>query len=140
MDQSVTCRCGIIISKCHVSTRYSWFGVSHSDTIFLDRGVTFRHDSLESECHFLTRYNWIGVSPSDMIILKEKHFELTKCTRFERTQFPKWFGWRHESSWTILILLTYQILALVLSTLVHVDFFNHMLSCIVEFILLFIVY
>ena len=120
MDRSILFQHGIIGSECHVRTRHCWIGVSHSDTVFLDRSVTFWHGILGSKYYIPSRYNWIGESCSDTIILNEKHIKLTKCTQYQRTQIPKWFGWGHESSWTIFILLTYFKLTLVLLTLVHV--------------------
>ena len=92
LDRSVTFRHGILGSECHVPTRYSWIGVSHSDTIFLDQSVTFWHGIFGSECHVLTWYFWIGVSLFDTIILKEKYVELMEDIQSQRTQLPKWFG------------------------------------------------
>ena len=94
--------------------------MSRSDTVILDRSVTFWHSILWSECHVLTQYNWIRVLHFDTIILKEKHIELKKCTQSRRTQFPKWFGWWHESSWMIFIWFTYYLFSLVLLILVHI--------------------
>ena len=152
LDWSVMFRRRIFGSECHVSTRYFWIGVSRSDTVFLDRSVTFQHDIFGSKCHVSTRYSWIGVLHSDTVFLdqsvtfqhdniKGKICWINGRYSISKNSTPKmvWFGGMSPHVWSwyrwlnMCLLYCYWYLFMLFVS-------YHMLSAIVEFILLFIVY
>ena len=129
LDWSVTFQHSIFGSECHIPTRYTWIGVSRSDTIFLDRSVTFRHGIFGSEFTFR----------QDNI--KGKICWINGRYSISKNSTPKmvWFGGMspHVWSWyrwlnTCLLYCYWHLFMLFVA--------YHMLSAIVEFILLFFIY
>ena len=59
LDRSVTFRHSILGSECHIPTRYSWIGVSRSDTIILKE----KHVELMEDTQFQRTQlpKWFGL-------------------------------------------------------------------------------
>ena len=71
LDRSVTFWHGILGSECHVFTWYYLIGVSHPDTIWLDRKVTCGHDNSKGITYWINEMYSISYNSVPQILLLE---------------------------------------------------------------------